>query len=156
MKTCCKCHKEKSVGLFSKNKSTKDGLQTACKGCQSEYHQERREKDPERIKTLNRESAKRLRDQDPKKHAAYVRDFQLRDTYGITTEEYDRILERQNGVCAICVQVCISGRRLAVDHNHETGEVRGLLCCKCNRGLGNFNDDSELLLAAYFYLTKPL
>src|SRR6476469_6189244 len=64
---------------------------------------------------------------------AQVRKSHLKRTYGITFEEYDFMLDRQNGVCAICKGV--HGRRLAVDHNHETGKVRGLLCGSCNAAL---------------------
>ena len=74
--------------------------------------------------------------------------------YGITSEDYDLMLSNQENVCAICEDECISGKKLAVDHNHDTGEVRGLLCCKCNRGLGNFNDNLDLLRSAVLYLEK--
>lgn len=73
--------------------------------------------------------------------------------YGITVEEYDALIELQDGACLICKRVPTeSERALAVDHNHRTGEVRALLCIKCNRGLGWFNDDPELLTAAAAYL----
>lgn len=76
--------------------------------------------------------------------------------YGITPEDYDILFEQQGGVCAACGQpethknqygVC----RLAVDHDHETGEVRGLLCGRCNRALGLLNDELARVqaLAAY-------
>lgn len=60
----------------------------------------------------------------------------LKRKYGITLAEYDQMLEEQHGVCAICGGADPSGRRLAVDHDHETGKVRGLLCTSCNTRLG--------------------
>lgn len=60
--------------------------------------------------------------------------------YGITVEEYDQMVENQNGVCAICEKPCASGRRLAVDHDHVTGKVRGLLCGACNRIIGHLDN----------------
>jgi len=65
----------------------------------------------------------------------------------------------QNGVCAICsggetVKTRGTLRRLAVDHDHETGKVRGLLCNRCNNGLGNFRDDPDLLREAIAYLQE--
>jgi len=55
--------------------------------------------------------------------------------YGISITIYKELFTLQNGACAICKQVCNSGRRLAVDHDHKTGEVRGLLCSRCNKAL---------------------
>lgn len=74
--------------------------------------------------------------------------------YGITVEEYDRLLVEQDGGCAIChAGEPGSGRAsFAVDHDHVTGAVRGLLCLSCNSGLGQFRDDPVLLEAAVRYL----
>jgi hypothetical protein len=78
--------------------------------------------------------------------------------HGPTLAEYDAMVAGQHGCCLICGQpetvVGKSGELLplAVDHNHETGEIRGLLCHKCNRGLGAFRDSAELLRAAADYL----
>jgi len=83
------------------------------------------------------------------KHYNWVRS--LKD-WGLTPEDYDRILKEQNGGCAICHNLCKSGRRLSVDHCHRTGRLRGLLCGNCNRGLGYFNDSEELLFSAANYL----
>lgn len=60
------------------------------------------------------------------------RNSQLLNRYGITAAEYDAMLEAQNGVCALCEQECPTGNRLAVDHDHVTKRVRGLLCRPCN------------------------
>lgn len=98
--------------------------------------------------------AKRRREysENPARHAEYNRRNQLKRRFGITSDEYDSMLESQGGVCAICGEADPTGRRLAVDHNHETGEVRGLLCIRCNRGIGNFKDSPALLQAAAEYL----
>jgi hypothetical protein len=74
--------------------------------------------------------------------------------YGILKLDYDNILANQNGVCAICGTDHPGGRgnTFHVDHDHDTGKVRALLCSKCNNGIGQFNDNPELLEAAAAYL----
>lgn len=81
-------------------------------------------------------------------------DKQLLRKYGITLEEYDRLYEKQSGVCAIChlPQSSTRNSRLCVDHDHQTGEVRGLLCSDCNRGIGLLKDDYRILNNAADYL----
>jgi hypothetical protein len=79
----------------------------------------------------------------------------LNRRYGISLEEYQVLLRNQGGVCAICgTSKCSTGQRLAVDHDHNTGAVRGVLCKNCNVGLGSFKDDPERLLNAADYLTQ--
>jgi hypothetical protein len=70
--------------------------------------------------------------------------------YGLSLEDYKAISARQDGACAICRKK--SGRILCIDHCHSTGKVRGLLCSKCNSGLGFFQDNSRLLQAAMDYM----
>src|SRR5258708_6798851 len=67
--------------------------------------------------------------------------------YGLTLESYDVLLKRQKSVCAICKKTCATGKRLAVDHNHTTGVIRGLLCYRCNVHLGWFETSSGGILA---------
>jgi len=81
------------------------------------------------------------------------RDAELKRKFGINDATYNDILNEQNGVCYICNQADEEGR-LAVDHDHDTGQVRGLLCRKCNRGLGLFNDSAEKIAKALEYLTR--
>ena len=76
----------------------------------------------------------------------------LKRTYGISLEEYESLLESQDNVCKICKTEKI-GKHLAVDHDHKTGKIRGILCENCNRGLGMFKDSPELLQNAIQYLT---
>lgn len=80
-----------------------------------------------------------------------MRAYRLLRKFGITVEQYDEMFAAQGGVCAIC-SCPPHYKRLAVDHNHETGQVRGLLCGWCNRSLGGFRDSTELLVSAARYL----
>ena len=76
---------------------------------------------------------------------------ELKKRYGISEDQYQRILELQNGVCAICERHQ-RYRRLSVDHSHKTGQVRGLLCNRCNRNLGRWFDSPTGLRKAAEYL----
>ncbi len=79
------------------------------------------------------------------------KDYNLFKNYGITLEQYNQMSEEQNGLCLICKQPS-GNRKLAVDHNHQTGEIRGLLCMKCNLGLGMFRHNTLILFEAIKYL----
>lgn len=84
---------------------------------------------------------------------------QLEYQYGMTLDDYDAMFKAQNGVCAICGVPPIARRgakngRLCVDHNHDTGQVRALLCSTCNSALGGFRDDPNLLRTAALYLEE--
>lgn len=77
-------------------------------------------------------------------------------TYGITAEEYQAIYRAQGGKCAICQRATGASKKLSVDHDHKTGEVRGLLCTPCNRDvLGHLRDSITALLRAVRYLLHP-
>lgn len=75
----------------------------------------------------------------------------IKRKFGLSWEEYQDLIKRQNNKCAICA-LPQENKRLAIDHCHATGDVRGLLCDKCNRGLGLFGDSIERLRAAIAYL----
>jgi hypothetical protein len=95
-----------------------------------------------------------------KAHPQRVKEIYLKYRFGLEYGEYDVMLENQVGVCAICgnPETCKDSRNatqiraLAVDHDHETGKVRGLLCHACNRGIGSLKDDPVLLQKAIEYL----
>jgi len=83
------------------------------------------------------------------------RNGNLKHKYGIDEQEYARLFEAQGGKCAICGEP--PGKKpLAVDHDHETGVVRGLLCHRCNTGIGNFRDEPALLLKAAAFLSQTM
>ena|SRR5690606_30293391 len=74
--------------------------------------------------------------------------------YGLLPGEYAKLKEAQGGKCALCQRATGKSRRLAVDHDHKTGKVRGLLCSICNRLLGHFRDDPEAFERGRLYLTE--
>ena len=107
---------------------------------------------------------KRYRLRHPEKsresHLLSQRRYTLKTNFAMTYEEYQSMLQRQNGVCAICQQpptVILKRnqtlRALAVDHDHSTGKIRGLLCDVCNRALGQFKDNPAILFRAILYLS---
>lgn len=91
-------------------------------------------------------NARNWRRAHPEKHAASKR----KSTYGITQERFEELLIEQNGLCAVCRR----NRATDVDHNHETKEVRSLLCGDCNRALGLFRESVDTLVNAVMYLRK--
>lgn len=109
-------------------KDRKSGWRWQCKPCQAE-----------RVARWKREH-----------HGDYKR---LRK-FGVSREQYVEMHDAQQGVCAICGRPCPTGRSLAVDHDHSTGRVRGLLCMPCNTAIGQMGDDPERLVAAASYLQR--
>jgi len=137
-KNCMDCHKRKSLSEFSKDASRFDGLSVRCRECASNMRKTYRASENGRKITKN---------------------DNLKRKFGITIDDYNALFERQGGVCAICGEeekVMANGelRALSVDHNHETGEVRGLLCNGCNRGIGLFRDNITTLKNAARYLDR--
>jgi len=86
-------------------------------------------------------------------HSDRCYELKLLREYGLTGEDYAAIREEQDWRCAICRQE-FGSERPCVDHDHETGKVRGLLCRSCNRGIGFLRDSSWLCFNAYSYLTR--
>lgn len=173
-KECSKCGELKPLTDFYVKAAMKDGHRSSCKICDRaatrrwrdenreqarayskrwaaenrELHAEMtrdwRERNPERVRATARAR------QQTERGRAYRRDYNLRKKYGISREQYEEMEQRQEGRCAICQKPS----PLVVDHNHETGEVRELLCGHCNRGIGCFGDDPGVFLGALAYLEK--
>lgn len=94
---------------------------------------------------------------DRKKYHESDRRYHLKRHYGVTVEEYNQLLVAQDGRCAICKTDSPGGRRnqyFHVDHDHKTGEIRGLLCKNCNIALGHLKDDVDLAMAVAAYLIQ--
>lgn len=79
-----------------------------------------------------------------------IRNRMLKNKYNISQNDYLIMVTKQNGLCKICGKKC----SLVIDHDHETGQIRGLLCDRCNLGLGNFKDNPLLLINAIEYIKK--
>ena len=139
LKTCTRCKQTKSKSEFPKQKRGSEGLCAWCRKCDNA--------------ASSLTEKKRLRE-----HPEFDRNDHLKSKYGITLNQYDILLESQNGVCAICKQPPTNSNKynkvLFVDHDHITGKVRGLLCYHCNVGLGHFKDNTQLLTRVIEYLNK--
>jgi len=99
------------------------------------------------------EEHRQWRRDNPEKHALQCRRHRLRRQFGLTVKQYDKILERQKGRCALCDALPKPKMRLDVDHDHRTGEVRGLLCGNCNILLGHL-EARYSFVRIYMYLSK--
>lgn len=130
-KQCKLCNKTRVLNKFPKSKDTKTGYFSYCYDCK---------------RAINREQDKRRKFSDERK--VWSRRAYLKRTYNLTQEDYDKLEKSQNGGCAICGELT----RMAIDHCHKSGRIRGLLCHNCNRGLGMFADDSKRLTKAIEYL----
>jgi hypothetical protein len=127
---CSKCKTEKPVADFNKDKYTCTGYSRYCKFCNK--------KKSRATYTNNKRSHKNC---------------QLKIDFGITIDDYEAMCISQNNKCGIC-NTEIRDKALSVDHDHKTGELRGLLCNSCNLGLGHFKDSPHILRKAINYLLK--
>lgn len=139
MKTCKDCHKELPLESFGKSSRTKDKKKTSCKNCYNLYQS---------TWGQNNQTSKR-------KHI-------VKSRYGISWEEYEEKFAFQDGMCAVCkkplklftFEAKTKLETAHIDHSHTTGKIRGLLCSKCNSGLGLFQDSVVVLRNAVNYLEE--
>lgn len=157
MKTCSKCRESKDLARFSKNKAQPDGLANQCKPCFAEGNKAWRANNKAKIKNQSQKYwaetykpvfAKRYAD-----NKEFYKNKALKAAFDITLEQYNEMREAQGNACKICRKPETAFKKgLAVDHCHKTGKVRGLLCPKCNVGLGQFQDNIEYLTLAASYV----
>jgi hypothetical protein len=161
MKRCTKCGVEQPLDNFYKATGTRDGRRGDCKACfraraKARYPQVR-DQAIARSKQWRVDNIERFRENQRRMPATpeakrRSREYHLGKTFGITVEQYEEMLAAQGGGCAICHRPPRPDIALHVDHDHETDQVRGLVCFRCNNALGDFNDDPRLLVAAVAYL----
>lgn len=136
LKTCSKCGEAKELTEFYDRKlKVGVGKVSQCKCCDNERNRKRHKENRHR----NNELSKKWRQKNPDKRRKYARKFELKSRYGLSADQYDEILRRQKGGCAVCGITLDSKTRGAtphVDHCHSTGVVRGILCGKHNLAEG--------------------
>lgn len=163
-KACSKCGIVKPLSEFYASSGMRDGHRNDCKLCNLEAKKKRYDANPriaiERVRKWQHDNPERVRETRRRRNAhpdrqRKQRDTYYRRTYGISADDADAILEAQNHRCAICMKP--APERLAsmhLDHDHDTGAIRGFLCLDCNQGLGKLRDDPSLLLRAVVYLRQ--
>lgn len=162
-KRCKHCGVTKSAVEFYANPSGRDGLRPECKACtaakRAAWYAENAEGEKARVKEWQQANAERVnaatreRRRSPAAKRA-ARDGHLRRKFGITVEQYEAMLDEQGGRCAICRREPHPTISLHVDHDHDCGHLRGLICFECNAGLGKFRDRADQLRAALDYLDR--
>jgi hypothetical protein len=152
-KICRTCKQEKEWDEFYTRKDT--GLtRNDCKACVLQSRRDYIKQHPDIYLEKQRQHAKQRIEKDP---LIRVKGW-LKYNYKITIEEYDKQFKIQNGLCAICHRPEISKKengkiiRLAIDHDHKTGKLRGLLCHWCNKGIGLLREDLTLIESALNYM----
>lgn len=151
-KMCKTCNKKLLANreYFFVNNRLKDGLFSDCKKCAKKRLKTYRDNISNKVKCNIRKYRNNYYNSTNGKHN---RNYHFKKNYGITLEEYNNILSKQNGKCAIC-ELKQKKRNLSVDHCHITNKIRGLLCTNCNRGIGMLKEDISLLRKAIKYLNK--
>lgn len=134
-KKCSVCSEMKPLRQFNVVKPKRGGtfLQGRCRSCNLAY-------------------CKRWQIENPVKSFRSGRKSHLKNEYGISVEQYEELMIAQLGKCAICKKDCPTGNSLSVDHHHESGKVRGLLCRNCNSALGHAKENIETLRSMIEYL----
>jgi hypothetical protein len=134
-KLCRDCGEVKPISEFWKNKNHSTGYKVDCKDCA-------------------RKRNRKWESENKERRSEYHRSKNIKKAYGLDRADYNKLLEYQGGVCAFCQNACTLGRELSVDHDHETGVIRGLLCASCNvaRVSNHTIQDARRLVQ---YLTEP-
>lgn len=158
---CIKCHVNKGTSLFYREPRNTTGYQKTCKDCtlKSSRANYLKTKSIVNARSTAWRNANHERSNGfARKHRSVFKDryeeARLMYEYGITFADYERMNETQKGLCAICVKPCRTGKKLCVDHNHATGQVRGLLCRGCNSAIGLLLEDKSILESAIKYLSS--
>jgi hypothetical protein len=161
VKRCRLCNELEPLSDFYAMTGMRDGHRNECKACNLARRKAAYAANP----GPTSERVQAWRDAHPERHAdnqrryearpeysTEVREGHLRRKFGITLEQYEARLREQGGGCAVCKRPPKPGKSLHVDHDHETGYVRGLPCFRCNAALGQLDDDLERIEAALTYV----
>lgn len=165
-KICSKCGETKPQAEYYKDVAAKSGRKALCKTCKKKYAQiyyaKNREKCVAYIKRYHKENREHIREQRNKPETLKMnRNNLLLKKYNITLEQYNLMAKTQNNICGICekpetrkIARLNESPILSVDHCHKTGQIRMLLCSRCNTILGLIEDDLDLLYLMISYLKQ--
>lgn len=163
IKNCRVCGQWKPLDDFYKQAGMRDGHRNQCKVCMRAQHRDWYDRNRERsiayVKSWQGANAERVKAGRDRLNATperkrKARDAYYRRTFGITADDFDSLLGEQGGGCAICGCVPERAASFHLDHDHVTGEIRGILCLSCNQALGHFRDDAALLERAAEYVRR--
>jgi len=127
---CCRCCKEKKESSFGNDIRHISGKKSICKNCEKE------------------DNKKRYKNDNGEKQSWNNRMYR----YGISQEDFNKMFEKQFGLCSICLEKLPDKRKIHIDHNHYTREIRGLLCARCNIIVAVFENNKELIGNVVDYL----
>lgn len=150
-KICTVCKEEKPISAYYKHGKGSQGqtiYKSACKDCTNtktlkKYHELSEEEKLERSRIGRMNMGK-----------DYFKNYKLEKKYGITIEDYNSMLDSQGNLCYICRNTFDEQNKPHVDHNHETGEVRKLLCHSCNTAIGHLKEDVDIMKKAIEYIEE--
>lgn len=143
-KVCTKCKCAKKLTSFYTDKKR---IRSICKSCDKKALSIWRINNRDKLRAHCRNWYK--------KNKCVRREYSIKTRFGITTKQYENMLHDQGYKCGICGKnQSLFKKRFSIDHNHETGKIRGLLCPQCNVALGLFKDNQEILISAAKYVTK--
>ena len=160
MKRCKHCGADKPLDEFYGDTAARDGRRPECKACtaarRQRWYAANRKREIARVKQWQQTNAERLNAYRRQLNASperkrKMRDLHYRSKYGISADDVDAMLEAQGGGCAICGERPERLASLHVDHCHDSGRIRGLLCLNCNQGIGKLGEDPERLRRAADY-----
>lgn len=143
---------------FGRNTSKSDGLATRCRACNREAAREKKQAwlavNPDYMREYRQQNKERIAKQQSDRQKRLAKTIKLK-RYGLSEAEFEAKRESQAGRCAICNgEPTGRWKTLHIDHDHKTGQVRGLLCNECNTALGMFRDSADLLRKAAEYLEQ--
>lgn len=176
-KECCRCHEIQPLTEFHRAADRPDGRYPQCRACKAERarvyregpyregirqrERERAQRDADKRKAQQKLSYARLDPEAKEARRADGRERAMKRTFGITMAEYEVLWAQHGGVCGICHRAeseveprTARLRRLAIDHDHDSGRIRGLLCRKCNTALGLIGDDRAVAASLLAYLER--
>jgi hypothetical protein len=159
VKRCTKCGELKPLDEFYRSNGGRDGRRADCKACDATrrrvWYRANRERVIANVVAWQRDNKERYNARQREYRESHPdRDWPayLRRNFGLTVDEYEAFVAAHDSRCAICDAEPPEGKRHHLDHDHESGAVRGLLCVRCNNGLGQFRESPALLQRAADYL----